>query len=131
MASLDRAVTLAKVDHVAVLVREDLHLDVARVGKVALEVDRGIGEELFPLAACALECALELRLGERHAEALAASSASGLDSDGEPDLGLDDLERIRSIRHRLDRAWNDRDPGLLHELARPRLGAHRFDRACR
>jgi hypothetical protein len=51
VAALDGAVALAEVDDVAVAVGEDLHLDVARVGQVALEVDRRVGEELLPLAA--------------------------------------------------------------------------------
>src|SRR5262249_50627981 len=39
VAALDRAVALAEVDDVAVAVGEDLDLDVARIGQVALEVD--------------------------------------------------------------------------------------------
>jgi hypothetical protein len=55
MAALDRAVALAQVDHRAVPVREHLDLDVARVGEVALEVDRRVGEELLALARGPLE----------------------------------------------------------------------------
>ena len=60
VAALDRAVALAEVDDVAVAVGEDLDLDVARVGQVALEVDRRVGEELLALARGALEGGLEL-----------------------------------------------------------------------
>ena len=60
VAALDRAVALAEVDDVAVAVGEDLDLDVARVGQVALEVDRRVGEELLALARGALEGRLEL-----------------------------------------------------------------------
>ena len=88
VAALDRAVALAEVDHVAVAVGEHLHLDVARVVQIALEVDRGVGEELLAFATGALEGALELLRGERHAEALAAAAAGRLDGDGEADLRL-------------------------------------------
>ena len=88
VAALDRAVALAEVDDVAVRVGEDLHLDVARVGQVALDVDRRVGEELLALARRALERLLELVLAQRDPEALAAAAARGLDRDRVADLGL-------------------------------------------
>ena len=51
MAPLDRAVALAEVDDVAVRVGEHLHLDVARILEVALDVDVRVGEVRLPLAA--------------------------------------------------------------------------------
>ena len=60
MAALDRAVALAEVDHVPVRVGEHLHLDVARVLEVALDVDGGVGEVRLALAAGRLERALGL-----------------------------------------------------------------------
>jgi hypothetical protein len=57
-----------------VRVGEHLDLDVARVGQVALEVDGAVGEELLALARGALEGVLELVLGQRDAEALAAAA---------------------------------------------------------
>jgi hypothetical protein len=50
VAALHRAVALAQVDDVAVAVGEDLDLDVAGIGQVALEVDRRVGEELLAAA---------------------------------------------------------------------------------
>ena len=71
---------------VAVAVGEDLDLDVARVGQVALEVDRRVGEELLALARGALEGLLRARpRSERDAEALAAAAAGRLDGDGVAD----------------------------------------------
>ena len=67
-------------------VRQDLHLDMARVVQVALEIDGRVGEELLTLAAGPLERALELVLGERHAKALAAATAGRLDRDWEADF---------------------------------------------
>ena len=62
VTALDRAVALEEVDDVAVRVGEDLDLDVARVGQVALDVDRRVGEELLALARGALEGRLQLVL---------------------------------------------------------------------
>src|SRR6185312_1793518 len=50
VAPLDRAVALAEMDDVAVRVGEDLHLDVARVFEVALDVHRRVGEVRLALA---------------------------------------------------------------------------------
>ena len=99
VAALDRAVALAEVDDVAVAVGEDLDLDVARVGQVALEVDGAVGEELLALARGALEGVLELVLGQRDAEALAAAAAGRLDGDRVADLVLGDTAaRLRASR---------------------------------
>ena len=86
VAALDRAVALAEVDDVAMAVGEDLDLDVARVGQIALEVDGRVGEELLALARGPLERRLELRLLERDAEALAAAAARRLDGDRVADV---------------------------------------------
>ncbi len=131
VAALDRAVALAEVDHVAVAVGEHLHLDVTRVVQVALQVHGRVGEELLAFAAGALEGALQLVLGERHAEALAAAAAGRLDRDREADLGLGDAQRVRDRGDRLGRARHDRHARRLHQLASARLRAHRLDRARR
>ena len=131
VAALDRAVALAEVDRVAVLVGEDLDLDVARVGQVALEVDGRVAEELLALARGALEGVLELLLLQRDAEALAAAAARRLDGDREADLVLGELHGGLDVRHRLGRAGDDRDAGLLHQVAGVGLRAHRVDRATR
>ena len=131
VAALDRAVALAEVDRVAVRVGEDLDLDVARVGQVALEVDGRVAEELLALARGALEGLLELGLVQRDAEALAAAAARGLDGDREADLVLGELHGGLDVRDRLGRAGDDRDAGLLHQVAGVGLRAHRVDRAGR
>src|SRR4051794_6425179 len=129
VAALDGAVALAEVDDVPVAVGEDLDLDVARVGEVALEVDRGVGEELLALARGALEGVLELRLVERDAEALAATAPRGLDRDGIADRLVDDLARGLEVGDRVGGARDDGNAGLLHQLARARLRAHGVDGA--
>ena len=55
VAALDRAVPLAEMDDVAVGVGEHLHLDVAWVLEVALDVDRRVGEVRLALAPGRLE----------------------------------------------------------------------------
>ena len=50
VTALDRAVALAEVDDGAVCVGEDLHLDVAWVFQVALDVDGRVGEVGLALA---------------------------------------------------------------------------------
>src|ERR1700722_290806 len=91
MAALDRAVAFAEVDHVAVCIGEDLHLDVARVGQIALEKKRRVAEEALALAGGSGEGVLELIGVDRDAKALAAAAARRLDRDGVADLGVDDL----------------------------------------
>ena len=130
VAALDRAVALAEVHDVAVAVGQHLDLDVARVRQVALEVDGRVGEELLALARGALEGVLELVRLQRDAEALAAAAARGLDRDRVADL-LGDLLRVLERLDRLGRARHDRHAGLLHQLARLGLGAHRVDRRTR
>ena len=113
-------------------VGEDLHLDVARVGQVALEVDGRVGEELLALARGALEGRPAARPRQRDAEALAAAAARRLDRDRDSRCPSSAILRAAStVVHRLGRARDDRHAGGLHQLARPRLGAHRVDRARR
>ena len=78
MAALQRAVTLTQVDHVAVLVGEDLHLNMPRVRQIALQVHGRVGEELLTLTRRALKRLLELVLGQSDAEALAATTTRRL-----------------------------------------------------
>ena len=127
VAALDRAVALAEVDHGAVRVGQHLHLDVARVGQVALQVHRRVGEELLALARGARERVGQRAGVERDAEALAAAAARRLDGDRVADL-------LRGLPRRLERlhgrggARHDRHAGGLHQLARAGLRAHRLDR---
>src|SRR5262249_50391724 len=81
VAALDRAVTLAEVDHVAVRVGQHLDLDVARVLEVALDVDAVVAEEFLAFASGPLESVLEVVGGTGDPEALAAAAASRLAGD--------------------------------------------------
>ena len=60
MPALHRAVALVEVDEVAVLVAEDLHLDVLGAADVALEEDRVVAERRAGFALRLFELAGEL-----------------------------------------------------------------------
>ena len=77
VAALDRALALAQVDRVAVLVGEDLDLHVARLLDEFLHVDRVVAEARLRLAARALDGALEILLVLHQAHALAAAAGAG------------------------------------------------------
>ena len=59
MAALDRALALAQIHRVAVLVGKHLHLDVARIDDRFLDIDFAVAERTFRLAARALQRGLE------------------------------------------------------------------------
>jgi hypothetical protein len=67
VAALNRAVTLSEMDHVAMGVGDDLHLNVTRVGEITLQVDGWIREEALPLTAGPLVCSLQFRVADGHA----------------------------------------------------------------
>ena len=81
MATLNRAVALAEMDDVVVVVREHLHLDVARILEVALDVDGRIGEVSLALASGRLERALDLRRIAYDLQTFAPTSSGCLDRD--------------------------------------------------
>jgi hypothetical protein len=126
VAALHRAVALPEPDAVAVGVGEDLDLDVARLGQVALQVDRPVGEEALALAPGALEGVLEPCGAHGNTEALAAPACRRLDGHGVADL-LRDRPRGGDVRHGVGHARDDRDPGGRHQGAGAGLGPHGLD----
>ena len=97
VAALGRAVALADPDGVAVGVGDDLHLDVAGPGEVALDVALGPPEALERLGLGRLEGARRLvgRLHDPHAAPAAA--VGGLDGD-RPAVLLAEGDRPRRPR---------------------------------
>jgi len=96
VAALHGAVALAEMDDVAVLVAEDLHLDVLRARNVFLEKDGRVAE-------CALGLALRLVEQRRKvagflddAHAAAAAAEGRLDDEREADR-FRDLHRLLAI----------------------------------
>ena len=86
MAPLDRAVALAEVDDVPVVVGEDLHLDMTRIVEIPLDVHRRVGEVRLTFPPRGLVRSLDLVLGARDLETLAATPRGRLDRDRIADL---------------------------------------------
>src|SRR6058998_732173 len=86
MTALDRAVALAEVDDAAVRVGQDLHLHVAGIVEIALDVDGRVGEELLALAAGGLPAAHRLVRCADDLQPLAAAAGRRLYRDRPPDL---------------------------------------------
>ena len=126
--ALDRALALAEVHDVAVVVAEDLELDVARRLDVLLDVDVADAERRLGLALRGLERVRQLRRRSHDAHAAAAAAGRRLDDDRVADL-LGDLERLLLALDRAVAAGQDRHAGLLHHAARARLVAHQPDDA--
>src|SRR5438094_503155 len=95
MTALDRAVTLAEMDDVAVPVGEHLHLDVPRILEVALDVDGRVGEVRLALAPRRLERALGL---VRAAHDLQPCAAARSTSEYTATVPIPSSRRVRKTR---------------------------------
>ena len=125
MTPLDRALALAEVHDVAVCVAEDLHLDVTRLGEIALEEDCGVPEGRLSLAARGLKGLSEVLGTLDDAHALASAAGRRLDQQRVADLGghrgrIDTITQLRT-RHE----WHSRRG---REPLRLDLERHRPDR---
>ena len=127
MPTLDRAVALAQVDHVAVGIREHLDLDVARILEIALDVHRRVGEVRLALSSRRFECALGLGRPGHDLQALAAAAGRGLDRERPAEL-LAEPDDLGRGGHRFGRPGHDRNAGCAHLFPRRGLRAHRLDR---
>ena len=85
MTALHGAFALAELDAVAVLVGEDLHLDVARVDDELLDIDFVVAKRALRFALRSLEAERRSR-AKRPAHALAATAGRRLQHDGIADL---------------------------------------------
>ncbi len=86
MPPLDRALALAEVHHVAVMIAEDLELDVARRLEIFLDVDVADAERGFRFALRRLERMRQLARVLDDAHAAAAAAGDRLDDDRIADL---------------------------------------------
>eukprot|EP00672_Neobodo_designis_P009204 CAMPEP_0174878804 /NCGR_PEP_ID=MMETSP1114-20130205/82940_1 /TAXON_ID=312471 /ORGANISM="Neobodo designis, Strain CCAP 1951/1" /LENGTH=759 /DNA_ID=CAMNT_0016114193 /DNA_START=142 /DNA_END=2421 /DNA_ORIENTATION=+ len=130
VAALHGAVALEEVDAVAVLVAEDLHLDVARALDEALEQHALVLEEVDRLALRALQHRHEVLLVADDLHALATAAAHRLDEQREADaLRLGDELLGRLVLTVV--SGHDGDAGVGHDVLRLRLGAHGADRGRR
>ena len=87
VAPLQRALTLAEVDDVAVGVGHDLDLDVARGGHESFEEESVVAEGARGLTAGRLQRFGQLLGLEHRVHAFASASGGGFDEHGEPDIG--------------------------------------------
>ena len=107
---LDRAVALEEVDHVALGVGEDLHLDVPRVDHGLLDEDGRVAERALGLAHAGVDRVLEVLLLVHLAHAASATAGDGLDEEGvvQPLGGFHQLVEVVVGRHRLERRYAGR-----------------------
>ena len=113
-------------DDVAVLVGQDLELDVARVLHVALEVDGPVAKGGLGLLLRLLQQRQKLALGHRQAHAAAAAACRRLDHHGEADLPRD-LDRLGLVLDQAVGTGHRGHAGGLHRVARRRLVPHHAD----
>ena len=113
--ALKRAVTFAEVDDVAVLVGEDLHLDVLRVHEELLDEDVIVVEGLFGFALDEAIGVADLRFGVAAAHAASAAAGGRFQDDREAE-GLGDLGGFVRAFYRLGRAGDGRDLGREGDL---------------
>src|SRR6185369_12550147 len=123
---LDRAVALAEVHRPSVAVGGDLHLDVARLLEMALDVDQVVAEEALALALRRRERRGERVRVARDAEPASAAARRRLHEDRIPDR-VRDRARVGEIGERLRTARQHADTRLLDDAPRPRLVGHQTD----
>jgi hypothetical protein len=108
MTTLQRAITLTQMDHVAVLIGQDLHLNMPGIGQIPLQIHGRVGEELLPLPRRTLKRLLKLVLAQSNTEALTTTTTGGLDRHRITDLRIDNPPRILNALHRRGCARHDR-----------------------
>ena len=126
VASLQRAVALAQMNHVACAVGQHLHFDVARLLEIFLHVHGIIGERRLGFGARRRQGELQVRRLVRHLHAASAAAGRRLDDNRIADLGGD----ARSVFVRADfavRSGHRRDAEGLHRLDCRDLVAHQAD----
>ena len=127
VAALERAIALAQVDHIAVLVGQDLDLDMPRAFHQLLQVDIAIAKGRFGLAAGGGQQGRHLLQAVDLAHAFAAAAGRGLDQQREADLGRGGQQLLVQHGGRALGARHDRHAGRQHGLARNHLVAHGRD----
>ncbi len=123
MPPLNRALTFAQADHVAVLVAQYLEFDMARVLDIAFQVEVAIAK-----SARGLRLRLTVERGQfifiaHNAHAAPAASGRCLDDDGKANLPRPFLRFFHRSDHAVG-AGNDRHSVLLHGGARLFFFAH-------
>src|SRR5262245_19339117 len=117
MPALDRTFALAKMHEVAVMVADDLELDVARRLEILLDVDVAQTECGFGFALRRLECVRKIRRALDDAHAAATAAGGGFDDYRIADVA-GDLDRLVLALDRAIATRQHRHTGLLHRATR-------------
>ncbi len=123
VAALDRAFALVQIEHVAVLVAEDLDLDMARVLDELLDEDAVVAEGVETFALGRLEAFANVLLVISETHALAAAARAGLHHHRIADL-VGDAHSMFGIVDLADIAGDDIDACFLGQLLGLDLVAH-------
>ncbi len=115
VAALDGAFALVEIDDVAVLVAEQLDLDMARVGDELLDEHAVVAERALRLRRGAREALRDLLAGMGDAHALAAATGGRLDHHGIADP-VGDAHGLLAVGDDAEVARHRRDPGGGGEL---------------
>ncbi len=129
MAALERAIALEKMNDVAMPIPEDLNFDVARSNKAPLYQHGIVTEGGHGLPSCGSERLWKILFAVDPSHSLATATGAGLDKDRVADQG-------RLIGHKpvvlflAMIAWNNRDPGLVHQRLCRILQSHGANGRC-
>ena len=127
MPALQRAIALADVEHRAVLVGENLQLDVLGIFEITLGVERAVLEVRLRFALRGRECGIDLGERLRDLQPFAAAAAGGFERERQS-VALCRFARVRDALDRFGAARYERHLRRLHRAARAQLIAHRVDR---
>src|SRR5574343_1494530 len=127
VTALHRAITLAQVHGVAVLVGQHLDLDVARLFQEFFHVHGGVAKGSTGFGTGHVDRVDQRRFGVHHAHAATAAAAGSLDDHREADLAgnLGDFHRV--VRQRASNTRYGRYTGFDHGLLGGHLVAHQAD----
>src|SRR3954454_3711040 len=119
MPPLHRALTLAEVNDVSVVVADDLKLDVLGALEILLDIHTAVPEGRLRLPPRGAQRAPHVARVTHDAHAAPAAAGDGLENDRIADV-IGDLERVILVRYRTVAARKQWQAGLPH--GRP--GAH-------
>src|SRR5690606_148609 len=128
VAALHRAVALAQVHGVAVLVGQHLELHVTRVLEELLHVHRRVAEGRAGLGPGHVDGVEQRGLGVYDAHAAPATAAGGLDDDRVADVARDAKNLVRVVRQGAFGAGHAGHAGGFHGVLGGNLVAHHADR---
>src|SRR5262245_36810955 len=128
MPPLNRAFALPQMDDIAVMIPDDLELDVAGTFQILLDVHVTVAESRLGLALRGPQGVRQLAGGADNPHTAPSPSGHGLYNHRVTDI-LDDLECVLFIGDRAIAARQHRYAGLLHRLLRPCLVTKELDDA--